>query len=78
MTLDRRKIPYYSSRMPKQNPFMTVRAAALRVGVVTQSVYDRVRAGKLASEEVYGRIVVSVEGVREWEAERTAQRRSAK
>jgi len=50
--------------------YLTVSESAKIVGVTTQAVYARIDNGWLATQRVYGRIVVARAGVEKWCAER--------
>jgi excisionase family DNA binding protein len=49
---------------------LTVREAAFLVGVTTQAVRDRIRAGRLAAQEFHGVMLVERDALDVWMAER--------
>lgn len=71
MALDKKKAQRYDRHMNNDAGFVTVLEAARQVEVSSTAVYDRVAADKLPHKTVFGKLVVSVAGLRAWEKERS-------
>ena len=61
------------TKQEERDGYMTVRDAALFVGVTPAAVYDRIKQERLTPERSYGVVIVSRAEVEAWRRERKTQ-----